>query len=122
MVEKPGPKGGAARKRPASETAWMARLGQALEGAHAAFSAGDLEEAERRARAVSALVKALRETHALHQAFVSSGEDLEDGETRTQFLRRVAGYMAPERAQELLRRLADEGREASLAGLGDMGP
>jgi hypothetical protein len=59
MVEKTDPEGA-----PADQT-WMARLGAALEGAHRALREGELDEAERRARAISALVKAIRETQAL---------------------------------------------------------
>jgi hypothetical protein len=115
MVEKTGPEAGATDKT------WMARLGKALEGAHAALVEGELEDAERRARAVSALVRAIRETHALREAIAAPGGAPEDGESRTKFLRRVAGYMEPARARELLQRLAAEGHDEDGGGLGDLG-
>lgn len=115
MVEKTGPNGDA------SDKTWMARLGRALEGAYAALVEGELEDAERRARAISALVKAIRETHALREAIAAPGGAPEDGESRTKFLRRVAGYMEPGRARELLQRLAAEHDGEGGGGMGELG-
>jgi len=98
----------------------MERLKRALESAFASLRDGELEETERRAKAVSALVRAARDVQTLKET-TADEEEPDHGEPRTKFLRKLAGYMEPERARELLQRLDQERGATPAPGLADLG-
>jgi hypothetical protein len=93
-----------------SETA--VALKRHLEEALAALATGgDPVEAERRAKAVSALVKAEREVAELIAAAPPSAEDDEEAR-RAELRRRIAVFVDASRAgmpDEVLQRIADKG-------------
>lgn len=80
----------------------------ALAGAVAEADIEGLEREAMRARAVSGLVKTLKDLQSLADAERARSE-ADDGESRTEFLRRMAQFMGPERGAQLLARLEQEG-------------
>jgi hypothetical protein len=81
---------------------WAARLLATLEQAHEALAEGDAAGAERAGRAVSALVHALREVDELETFARSRRPEENEEEQRADLERRIARFVAADRAEDLL--------------------
>lgn len=82
------------------------RLEDMVEGAFGAFDGGDPKDAEQRAKAVIMIAKALKEVEDYRALIAMPEENAE--EPREEFLRRLAGYMDPPEAADLLAQIAAE--------------
>src|SRR5512147_2731650 len=106
MVENSGSGTGRSLKRSA------AALREMLSGAETALAAGDVEEAERRAKAVAALVRAARDVSEF-ETFASAQPQEDDEEAqRAELRRRLALFAEADLAgapAEVLERIATQG-------------
>lgn len=88
MFEKTGPNG---------LEHWRRALDEALDGACTALAEGDHSEAERRARAVTALAKAARETAEFAEYARARAPEEDEESLRAELRRRVARFVEAER-------------------------
>jgi hypothetical protein len=84
---------------------WVGRLSQTLEAAHRALAEGDAMAAFEAGRAVSALVRALREVDALEETARGRRPERNDKELRADLERRIARFVEADRAEDLLAEL-----------------
>jgi hypothetical protein len=88
----------------------VAALQKSLTEAGAALASGDAADAERRAKAITALVRAERDVAEF--ATASAGLENDDEELRAELLRRLVLYAEADRQDapsEVLERIATEG-------------
>lgn len=114
MVEKKGggPRGPATPLQSLALSPLAAALRQALNQAELTLAEGEPGEAERRAKAVSALVKAARETVEFENAVKVENTDEDVEALRAELRRRIARYVEADLAgapDEVLERIAVEG-------------
>ena len=86
---------------------------QALEDAQSALAAGDAVAAERAGKAVSALVKALKDVEELEALALGQRPEEDDEELRANLERRIARFIGADRAEDIHAEVDAGGAEAS---------